>query len=239
MTFRRLLCPGLLLLPCLLLGSAQAAGSDRYKVGITKVSPRSKATDFVGSFTPPGLSLKIESFTALTFSYYRSLGERFELELAAGIPPTADVSARVNNPGLPDDIRATNGQVAARLKLYTPTVYLNYRFGKPKSRWQPYVGLGLNYVVSKGTSTPVNETLNLGPTDILVGNSIGAAAQFGMDYWFNDDIALSVGLAMWRNKAKITFVSTNVADPIDLRLARSSSVTTSPLLLSFSLSGRF
>lgn len=223
-----------------LLGSTAAwADQYKYKIGVTKVAPRSKATDFQGSFTPPGMSLKIQNFNALTFSFYRVLNEHVDVELAFGIPPTASTVAKLNNPGLPESIQATNGQVASTLKLYTPAVYVNYNFGRPQARLKPYVGLGLNAVVSHGKSTPVNEILNLGPTEIIVSSSFGPAAQAGLSYWFNDDFAMTLGLAVWRNRSKITFITTSVGEPIDVRLSRSAYVRTTPLLMSFSLSGRF
>ncbi len=211
-----------------------------YKLGVSRVQPNSRATDVVGSGAPPGLSLKVRPFNVLTLNIARRLNDRWAVEAALGVPPTADVQAVVRNPQLGPPTQALNGQTAARLTFIAPTVYLNRHFGAPDARWRPYVGLGLNYTKYKVKSTPVNDALNLGATLVTQSDSVALAAQAGVNYWVNDALFISASVSTMRLKTQLTSITTyDIASLTTLGLARSATVRAQPVFINVAVGSTF
>ncbi|WP_252178173.1 OmpW family outer membrane protein [Endozoicomonas sp. 4G] len=81
----------------------------------------------------------------------------------------------------------------AEVKHLPPTVSLQYYPMDKNSRFQPYLGLGLNYTVFfnedfKGSASDTFRDLDL-------DNSMGLSGQLGFDYQLNESWALNA--AVW------------------------------------------
>ncbi len=106
---------------------------------------------------------------------------------------------------------ATNYQDIATTKHLPPTVTFNYHFMDPAAKFQPYVGMGLNYTMffeEKATTTLDNtgvfdllasSTGNLPPgtitdvanTKVDLDDSFGVAIHAGFDYMLTESIGLN------------------------------------------------
>jgi outer membrane protein len=79
----------------------------------------------------------------------------------------------------------------------SPTISGQYFFLKPKSRFQPYVGLGLNYTrfYNEKLSSSAVADFN-GGSDLEMKDSIGLTVQAGIDYKIGSNFVLNA--AVWR-----------------------------------------
>ncbi|MBV8618498.1 MAG: hypothetical protein JOY84_06540, partial [Curvibacter sp.] len=96
---KKLLPLGALLMLAGLGQSAQADDNNVFRLGISNINPHSSATDATGPFLlqpDSGVSLSVKSQSTLHFSYARKLSDKLDLELALGVPPTHDVTAKLN-----------------------------------------------------------------------------------------------------------------------------------------------
>lgn len=190
------------------------------RLGYTHIAPHSRATDAVGPLLPgppSGVSLKVEDKGTLFFSIARALNDNLEVELAMGYPPTHEVKAKLS-PSLPENVQYINGQTVAKVRQLAPTLFLNYAFGQPESRWRPFVGLGINYTnFDKRTSTATGNALNGGPTDIRLSDSWGLAAQIGVDYRIDARWSVHAALATARVKSHLVATTAGAAREIDIR----------------------
>lgn len=156
------------------------APANQLRAGFYAVSYDSRADDVTGPFTPAGINLSLRSVRTPYFAYARRLAAHWELELAAGVPPTTHTvgkgPARLGS--IPFD-----GQVVATARWFSPTLLLNYRLGREGDALRPYAGIGVNYTAFfERDSTPAGDAVNGGPTRISLSRSIGPAATAGLSY---------------------------------------------------------
>jgi outer membrane protein len=88
----------------------------------------------------------------------------------------------------PHDLEATGslsalGDVATAM-LLPPTLTLQYHF-LPNGQIHPYIGAGINYTVMFAENAERSLENTLGPTDVSADNSVGFAAQIGVDVDIN------------------------------------------------------
>ena len=117
--------------------------------------------------------------TGLSGTIGYMITDKLELEALLGLPfkhaikPNGGLSTALAGLGVtgPADIGET--------KHLPPIVSVNYHF-MPKSKWRPYVGVGVNYTkfFSEKTSGGLAEA---GYTDLKLDDSWGWAAQVGID----------------------------------------------------------
>lgn len=67
----------------------------------------------------------------------------------------------------------------------SPTITANYYFASSSSAFQPYVGVGINYTLFFNEEF-TSENQALGFSDLDLDDSLGFAAQIGLDYFVND-----------------------------------------------------
>ena len=153
------------------------------KLGLVHIDPGSSASAVSGPLTPVNaLSLEVLNKSTLFFSAAREIDDRWEAELALGVPPTHDVAVVILNPAaVPGSVAAQNGAIGAKVRQVAPTLFMNYRFGEKTSQFRPFVGVGVNYTVfDKADSTAVNNAINGGATSLKLNDSIGLALQLGV-----------------------------------------------------------
>ena len=226
-------CAAVAALALLASGSALAQ-STTLKLGLVNVEPNSSATPVAGAFTPvDALGLKVQSRSTLFFSAAREINDRWEVELALGVPPTHDVSLVVLNPAaVPGSVAALDGGVAAKVRQVAPTLFANYRFGDVNSQMRPFVGLGLNYTTfDKTESTALNDAVNGGPTNIKLKDSVGLALQLGVSFKLGGPWSLTGAWSTARVKTKMTSNT--------LGIERSSEITFHPSVLTLAVGYSF
>ena len=129
------------------------------RVGASYVNPASDNSDIVS----------VESDTSVTLNFSYMMTDVWALELLAAVP-------------FKHDIELLDGTKVGSTKHLPPTLSVQYHFN-PTEKFQPYVGLGLNYTnfFSEKTTGPLEGL------DLSLGDSWGLAGQIGFDVLFNDD----------------------------------------------------
>jgi outer membrane protein len=138
--------------------SAMDQGDWLIRFGVSNVDPKSNNHPVVS----------VDSAASLTFNFTYMMTANWSVEVLAAWP-------------FEHDIYLVDGPRVGKTDHLPPTVSLNYHFMKD-SRFQPYIGAGVNYTnfFSEKTYGPL-EGLNLSLDD-----SWGLAGQVGADILFND-----------------------------------------------------
>lgn len=166
----------------LLTGAAHADDmpANQLRIGLYAVSYASHAEDVSGPFTPPGINMALKNVRTPYFGYTRQLTPHWELELAAGVPPTTRTIGKgpAKLGSVPFD-----GQLVATAKWFSPTLLLNYRFGSDSDAVRPFAGAGVNYTAFfDRNSLPAGDAVTGGPTRIRLSRSTGPAVTAGLSY---------------------------------------------------------
>jgi len=138
---------------------------------IINVSPDDSSTQ-VPTVAGSGVSVDSDTTLELDFTYMLSKNIGLELILAT----------------TKHDVTGTGplaGADVSNVRVLPPTLTLQYHFA-PKATLRPYVGVGLNYTVFYNAKLGAALVAN-GATDIDYDNSVGLAAQAGLDVDINKD----------------------------------------------------
>ena len=213
-------------------GSAYAyqAGDAVVRVGAAAVDPREDSSMLYvnGVSTKDALgvdsSAGVNSDTQLGLTLDYMVTNHIGFELLAATPFSHTVTAHID----------TIGTVkAAKVKHLPPTLTAQYFFMDPTSKFQPYVGLGLNYTTffDEKVSPELNavtQSLGIpGEGKLKLDDSFGFAAEVGCDYAVTDRVVVnaSVWKASIKTKAKFSYsdgtkITTDVnIDPMVYMLA--------------------
>jgi outer membrane protein len=170
--------------------------------GAAKVSPDA-SSGLIGIDTPAlgntGIgNVDVDSDTQLGLSVTYMFSDTLGLEVLGATPFEHDIS-----------LAALNADIASTKHL-PPTVTLNYHFMDSGSKFQPYVGMGLNYtaffeekvtpaldnaatfetLAAAAAGGPVGIT-SVNNTKIELEDSTGVAIHAGFDYALTDSIGLN------------------------------------------------
>ena len=195
------------------------AQQNTLKLGIMQVQPQSSTSDFTGAFTPSGISLEVRNKSTVFFSYTREIDERWNVELALGVPPTHDIALKLNNPNLTGSMQALNNQIGSQVRQVASTVFVNYKFLDASNALRPFVGAGINYTrFDKAYSNAAGNALNGGTTSISLEDSIGLALQAGLAWRLSSQWSLSAALATVQMQSKITTHTLGITRNADIKL---------------------
>lgn len=166
---------------------AHEAGSFIVRAGAAHVAPNDSSSNVsIAGINQPGTKANVGSDTQLGLTFAYKLTDNIGIELLAATP----FSHRVGLSGFGAPV---DGKLAS-VKQLPPTLTLQYYPMPKESRWQPYVGAGINYTTffdEKLTSAQkANQFSSLSLSD-----SWGLAGQIGMDYMITD--RLMFNMAAW------------------------------------------
>ncbi|NMG29231.1 OmpW/AlkL family protein [Aromatoleum evansii] len=168
---------------------AYKAGDFVVRAGAATVSPEMGGSDVSSSATGKiaGSNATVSDNTQLGLTFGYMLTDHVGVELLAATPFKHSVSVK----GLPAGL---NGKLAT-IEQLPPTVTLQYFPMDSSSKWQPYVGAGINYTAF------FNEDLTdarkaQGFSHLDREDSWGLALQAGIDYMLTDKVVLNA--AVWR-----------------------------------------
>ena len=233
------------LLVTLLLGLAAhptlafEGGDILLRVGAITVDPSDEESDTLklnGAKLPGTEVDKIDSDTQLGLTAAYLFTSYLGLELLAATPFTHDIKV--------EGLGALGIREVGDTKQLPPTLSaLLYPMGffKPEFKFQPYVGIGLNYTIfwdedasselsrGLGQVTGVDENYNMD-----IDNSWGIAAQAGIDYVFMDHFLLN-GAVRWINiETDATFKGSKTGTRVE-----ADDVEINPWVYSISVGYRF
>ncbi len=143
---------------------AYEAGDFIFRAGVASVQPDE---DPFGTLGDLDARVSNDEALGLTFSYMFT--DHIALGLLASSPFKHDIS--------------TNGTKVAETELLPPTLHLEYFPLKSDSKWQPFVGIGVNY------TTFFEESSNLGSLDL--DDSVGVSFEAGIDYRITEKLILN------------------------------------------------
>jgi len=165
---------------------ANKAGDMIVRVGAINVTPASdKATIYAAgnevNLGAGALTASVKSDTQLGLNFVYFATDRVAIELLAATP-------------FEHDLKVHSGDTTLNLgktKQLPPTLSALYYLNAPSDKFQPYIGVGINYTVffeeefdssMQGPTSPGG--LNL--TGVKLKNSWGLSAQVGIDYHLDD-----------------------------------------------------
>lgn len=160
------------------------------RLGAATVSPNEDSDKIVLPTEPPTVlrGVDIDSDTQLGIIGAYMLSDRFGLELLAATPFTQDIS-----------ISGTNIE-AGSVKHLPPTLSLQWYPRGGQSGWQPYLGLGVNYTiifdekVDSDLENALGALLGASKVDLELDDSLGLAAQVGVDIPLGENWGLNAGI---------------------------------------------
>lgn len=166
------------------------AGDIIVRAGAVTVDPREKSSSVRLDRGAPGTDLggkaSMGSDTQLGLNFAYMVTDHLGVELLAATPFEHDVSISGTTNGIAD------GKLGS-LKHLPPTLSLVYYPLDKKSRFQPYVGAGLNYTWIYDEK--VGSSARAAGFDNFHGrNSWGWAAQIGADYMLTDRVMINAQL---------------------------------------------
>lgn len=137
----------------------------------------------LGPVANSGLNVDGDTQLGLTVSYM--LSDHVAVELLASTPFSHDVNLQGNGiagavPSLP------NATHMATIEHLPPTLSLQYFFLNPASKFQPYAGIGINYIIILDEDLSRKAESELGAKNLDVDNSIGRSFELGFDYQLNE-----------------------------------------------------
>lgn len=158
----------ILSMACLSPLQAYEAGDIILRGGAATADPREDSSLTIGGAAVSG-GLGLDSDTQLGITATYMLTDRIGIELLAATPFEHDIELNAS------------GATVGRVKHLPPTINAQYYFMPPSSPLQVFAGAGVNYTWT------IDEELNstgksVGLSGLNIGNSIGLAAEVGLDY---------------------------------------------------------
>ncbi|OIQ86419.1 outer membrane protein W precursor [mine drainage metagenome] len=179
-------------------------------VGVAYMQNHSSLPDLSGYNTPPGLNLNVGNAATLGLTYVRDLPGPWSFELALGYPPRVRTDAMGANWA---KLGIQPGTGITDVDVVSPTAFINYHFWGHDAKWDPFVGLGINYTRFTNTKALSSLTSHLGPTDISLSDSWGAAAHAGLIYHIDKRWAVVGTIAVADVQSDLTTTSYSPSNP--------------------------
>lgn len=173
--------------------SAYEKGDILLKFGAATVVPDDKSDDIQEI---AGEAVSADNETQLGLSGTYMLSEKLGIEVLAATPFSHNIKASGGT---------LDGASIGEIKHLPPTVSAQYYFLGGSGKFQPYIGAGINYTIFFSEDVG-SDAKSLGYSKLKLDNSLGLAAQIGVDYKINDKWFLNAS-AMYADidtEAKLT-----------------------------------
>ncbi|MGV3001119.1 OmpW/AlkL family protein [Vibrio sp. E150_018] len=168
--------------------SAHAAlqqGDFLVRAGAVLVAPDESNSGIKAGGTNLGGDVSVDNNTQLGLNFAYMMRDHWALELLAATPFSHDVTLG----GSPAGLDSLNGGLG-NVKHLPPTLSVLYYPMDTQSKFQPYVGVGVNYTMFFDESVD-DSAKDKGFSNLDLDNSWGWAGQVGMDYFITDNITLN------------------------------------------------
>lgn len=169
-----------------LVANAHEAGDILVRAGVAVVAPDDSSGNLkLDGAKVPGTKATVDNSTQFGIAVAYMLTNHFGLELLAATPFSHTVSVKGLGPSL-------DGKLAD-VKELPPTLSLQYYPLETTSKFQPYVGVGLNYTMFFGSDL-TSQRKDEGFSNLKLKNSVGLAGQVGADYMLTDHVMLNASI---------------------------------------------
>lgn len=203
------------------------------RAGLTTVAPDESSSNILvgganfelGGAVVGGVNVDNNTQLGLNFAYF--VTDKWNLELLAATP-------------FKHDINLTGGTNLGSTKHLPPSLLANYFFADPAAKFQPYMGIGLNYTIFfdeefNSATGDVIETATGGAviSDLDLDASFGISAQIGADYEISDGMFINASVRYIDIETEADF-KVNGAD-----LGKIETVTIDPWVYTISIGYKF
>lgn len=147
------------------------------RIGFATVSPDDSSSN-IKVRSDLGVNVAADSNTQIGLNIAYFLTDNINVEVLAATPFKHDVNFGVSDP------LGTGNQLGEVTHL-PPTVTVNYYFNDASSKFQPYVGAGLNYTLFFDEEF-TSKNAAAGLDNLSLDDSFGLTAQVGADYMIDD-----------------------------------------------------
>ncbi|WP_397451155.1 OmpW family protein [Pseudomonas sp. NA-150] len=165
---------------------AHEAGDIIVRVGAATADPHEDSGNIkLDGAKVSGTKATLDSDTQLGLTLAYMLTDHLGIELLAATPFHHNVGVKGLGPGL-------DGKLGSSKQL-PPTLSLQYYPMDPTSKFQPYAGLGVNYMMFFDEDLTGNRQQQ-GFSNLNIKNKFSPAAQVGMDYMLTDKVMLNASV---------------------------------------------
>ncbi len=165
---------------------AHQAGDIIVRAGAARVNPNEDSGNLkLDGAKVAGTKATADNSTQLGLTFAYMLTDHVGLELLAATPFSHTIGVKGLGPGL-------DGKLAD-VKQLPPTLSLQYYPMDASSKFQPYAGVGVNYTTFFDTDLSGTRK-DQGFSNLKLKDSVGLAAQVGMDYMLTDRIMLNASV---------------------------------------------
>ncbi|HEX8542462.1 MAG TPA: OmpW family outer membrane protein [Pseudomonas sp.] len=169
-----------------LVAQAHEAGDIIVRAGVAHVEPNEDSGEVkLDGAKVSGTKATVDGDNQLGLTFAYMLTPHIGLELLAASPFSHTVSVKGLGAGL-------DGKLAD-VKQLPPTLSLQYYPMEPSSKFQPYAGIGINYTTFFDTDL-TGTRKSEGFSNLKLKDSVGLAAQVGMDYMLTDRVMLNASV---------------------------------------------
>ncbi|MGQ3823389.1 OmpW/AlkL family protein [Pseudomonas alliivorans] len=166
--------------------NAYEAGDFIVRAGAAHVQPNEDSGEVrLDGSKVSGTKATLDGNTQLGLTFAYMLTPHIGIELLAATPFSHTVAVKGLGPGL-------DGKLAD-IKHLPPTLSLQYYPMEPSSRFQPYAGVGINYTMFFDEDL-TGDRKNQGFSNLKLQDSVGLAAQLGMDYMITDNVLVNASV---------------------------------------------
>lgn len=173
------------------LSQAYEQGDIILRAGIATVVPNDDSEAIILPGLPEDTlanGVEVDNGTAISLIGAWMINDRWALELLAATPFEHDIDVQ--------DL----GIAAGSVKHLPPTLSLQWYPRGGMQGWQPYLGLGFNYTtffdedVDPALGAVLGDVLGASRAELSLDDSLGWAAQAGVDIPINEDWAFNLGV---------------------------------------------
>jgi outer membrane protein len=161
---------------------AHEAGEVFLRLGVSYADPYSSSSRVNGR---RGTGIEVDSSTAAGLTATYMVLPRFGLEASISSPFSHKLSYEVGR---------SHSYDLGKFSRLSPAFTAQYFFLNPKSRFQPYIGLGLNYTMYYNEEVSREAKKNYGASDLKMRNSVGFVSQIGMDFRITDRVFVNTSI---------------------------------------------
>lgn len=175
--------------------------------GLAAANPNDSSSNIIVGGVDLGVDIDVGNDTQLGLTLAYFLTDKISIEILASTPFKHDVDFGVSDP------LGTGNQLGEVTQL-PPTVSLNYYLNKSASKFQPYIGVGLNYFITFDEEfTSANRDAGL--QNLSLDESFGLAAQVGVDYLLTDKWFLNSAIRWIDVDTDATFTLDGIEGSVD------------------------
>lgn len=214
---------------------AHEAGQWILRGGVGVVMPKDNNLTLPTISLPPltiDATVQVDDGTSLTLTGTYMFTKNWAFDILAAWPFKHDIDLDAT---IDDGTGPVSGSVPfGEVKHLPPTFSIQYHFS-PDAKFQPFVGLGLNYTTFSGEKLN-QDVVDAGITSFSLDDSFGAAAQVGADWLLSGQWLVNFDVRWIQIESDLTATVDDGTGPVTGELGK---VTIDPWVFAVNVGYRF